>query len=72
MKSVLLNVLVVVMTAIISSIGFTAIIIAFHTKDGEYHIFIPAMILSWIVFFPLYSYWSDLFKRIFKLDKDAY
>jgi hypothetical protein len=71
MKKVLFDVLIIVLTAIITSIGFTALLVAFKTRDGELYIFIPAMIISWIIFLPLYMYWRNLFKRIFKIDDDV-
>ncbi len=71
MKKVLLHVMVLVITTIITTIGFTALLVAFNTKDGELYIFIPAMIISWFVFLPVYIYWSGLFKRIFKIEEDV-
>lgn len=71
MKKVLLDVLVLLITTIITTIGFTALLVAFNTKDGELYIFIPAMIISWFVFLPVYMYWSTLFKKIFKINEDV-
>lgn len=71
MKKVLYNVLVLLITTIITTIGFTALLVAFNTKDNELYVFIPAMIISWIVLLPVYSYWNRLFNKIFKIGEDV-
>lgn len=71
MRKVLLELLVIILTTVITTIGFTGILFMFNCKLHEYYIFIPSMIISWFVFLPLFFYWSTLFKRIFKINKDV-
>ena len=71
MKKVLYNVLVILITTIITTIGFTALLVAFNTKDNELYVFIPAMIISWVVLLPVYSYWNRFFNKIFKISEDV-
>jgi hypothetical protein len=57
-----------ILTGIVSGIGFIALTIALNMDTKNYFVFIPALITSWIIIYPSYVFWSDLFKKILKYD----
>jgi hypothetical protein len=68
MKKILLDTLIMILTGIVSGIGFIALTIALNMDTKNYFVFIPALITSWIIIYPSYVFWSDLFKKILKYD----
>lgn len=70
MKKFLIETLVFLLAGLISGIGLSALIVALHMEKKDYFIFIPAMIISWIVLYPTYKYWTDLFKKLLNYDEN--
>lgn len=69
MKKILLDTLIMLLTGIISGIGFTALTIALDMGINNYFIFLPFIILSWVILYPSYKFWSDIFKKILNYEK---
>ncbi len=67
MKKLLLQLLTTLISTLITLIGVVCLFIAFKTKDNQYYIFIPSMIISWFVLLPVYGYWDTLLKQMFKI-----
>lgn len=70
MKKFLIETLVFLLAGLISGIGLSALIVALYMEKKDYLIFIPAMIISWIVLYPTYKYWTDLFKKLLNYDEN--
>ena len=71
MKKFLIETLVFLLAGIISGIGFSALIVALYMDRKNSIIFIMAMIIGWIVLYPTYKYWTDLFSKLLNRDKDV-
>jgi hypothetical protein len=69
MKKILLDTLIMLSTGIVSGIGFTALTIALDMGINNYFIFIPSIIVSWLILYPSYKFWSDIFKKMLNYEK---
>lgn len=66
MKKILLEVLILVLTAIVSAIGFVALLLTQMIESHDFMVFIPALVISYIILYPVYKHWSDFFRKIIK------
>lgn len=71
MKKFLIETLVFLLAGLVSGIGLSALIIALYMERKDSLIFIPAMIISWIILYPTYKYWTDTFKKILNCDENV-
>jgi len=69
MKKILIETLIMVSTGVISGIGFIALTIALDMGLNNFYIFIPFILVSWIILYPSYKFWSDIFKKILNYEK---
>jgi len=68
MKKILLETLIMILSGIVSGIGFAALTIALDMGTKNYYVFIPALIISWLILYPSYIFWLDFFKKVLKYE----
>lgn len=66
MKEILKDTLLILLCAFVTSVGLVALTIAMDTEPKKLIIFIPSLIISWLVLYPTYKHWYNVFKNLFK------
>ena len=64
-KDVLKDVTLVLICAFMTSLGLVGLTVALQTKPKELTVFIPSLIISWIILYPSYKHWYGVFKKLF-------
>jgi hypothetical protein len=71
MKSLLKIIAADICVYIVMLIGFVGALVAAQTKLELWYIWLPALLLSWLIFVPAYLYWRDVFNALFNRNNDS-
>ena len=69
MKSFLKHFLVVACSVVTLWIGAIATIVYAVTDLSVWYVWIPALVISWIILFPVWEYWKAVFSSLFNYDE---
>jgi hypothetical protein len=71
MKLFLKDLAVFVCSYLVMFVAFIGALVAAQTKLELWYIWVPALLLSWLIFVPTYLYWRDVFTALFNRNDDS-
>lgn len=71
MKLTFKQILSFLSSMIVMTVGWIGALTFSQADIRDWHILIPSILMSWIIFIPAYNYWTQFFIHIFSKKKET-